>query len=302
MWFSLVVVCLSVSTSTLSVGSFHLADLTLASKPYAVPEDNANEYQKCLTKKKVFYKNNCWELLTRGPCGKGQWLVIDPDGLDDFEQPIKALCVRRRCSEGDVYWPLDGFCHQTKESADKLCPSHNTQLANDYYGEGYCKCTGTLNVPYVRIDDKLDSACYPVYTRGPCPLGFIVTETDVPGYGNCTTDVCRWRWTDQASESAVPQIPWTDGRCYEPDTSGPCANNEEFTVLRETGRPGCATRLTELNLFSSMPVRCNMDHTGECVDEVQIVNTTRAEYTAHLLASAVRHKRTKKRRTSYGVR
>ncbi|XP_050524862.1 uncharacterized protein LOC126896261 isoform X2 [Daktulosphaira vitifoliae] len=275
-----------------SVISYDLADLTLvglASNPNVVPEGYENNYEKCLAKRKVLFGNTCWDLLTKGPCHKGQWLVINPDGLDDTNQPIKAQCVRRRCSEGDVYWPLDGFCHRMNESSRQLCPNQNTRLAVDAYGEGYCRCSDNMAMRYARVDEQLNTACYPVYTQGPCRLGYVVTETQGPGFGNCTVDTCisltRWRWAPISLNSS--QAPWTNRRCYELYTNGPCPNNEQFTVLPDSRKPGYSQRQAPVNLLSSMPTRCDMDNNGESVDAVQLSNTTTADYTAQLLISAI---------------
>jgi len=115
----------------------------------------------------------------------GQWLVLDKvsDKVQLREsRPLRAKCTRRRCSESDVYWPGDGFCHD-EESArrDRLCASPDTVLATDEYGEGYCKCHDGGKVPFVQIitadeDGNQDSQpCYPVYSKGACPRNHVLT-------------------------------------------------------------------------------------------------------------------------------
>lgn len=47
------------------VFGYYLADLTLSPKP------QTDLYEKCLTLRKIVYDNQCWELLTKGPCDTG---------------------------------------------------------------------------------------------------------------------------------------------------------------------------------------------------------------------------------------
>lgn len=121
----------------------------------------------------------------------GQWLVLDKVSAKvqlRESRPLRAKCTRRRCSESDVYWPGDGFCHD-EESAlrDRLCASPDTVLTTDEYGEGYCKCHDGGKVPYVQIvsadnDDDFynqdSQPCYPVYSKGACPRNHVLTPRD----------------------------------------------------------------------------------------------------------------------------
>lgn len=111
----------------------------------------------------------------------GQWLVLDWSE-DDLQQPVKAKCSRRRCSDADVYWPGDGFCYDTEMAQrQKLCPHANTELATDVFGDGHCKCRNGDKVPFVRVvstdvgSDDLQQPCYPMYSRGPCPRDHVIT-------------------------------------------------------------------------------------------------------------------------------
>lgn len=54
--------------SLTDVFGFYLADLTLPPKSL---EETGYSYKKCLSMKKILYKNQCWDLLTRGPCDEG---------------------------------------------------------------------------------------------------------------------------------------------------------------------------------------------------------------------------------------
>lgn len=112
----------------------------------------------------------------------GQWLVLnwddEMDGRD--EQPLTGKCTRRRCSESDLYWPRDGFCYDAVSARHRrLCPSPDTELTTDEFGDGYCECRTGGSAPYVRAvtddGDENSRPCYPVYSKGPCPSGQVLT-------------------------------------------------------------------------------------------------------------------------------
>lgn len=50
------------------VFGYYIADLTLPEKTQKVSEFT---YEKCLSKRKILYEDQCWDLLTRGPCDEG---------------------------------------------------------------------------------------------------------------------------------------------------------------------------------------------------------------------------------------
>ncbi|VVC34918.1 Domain of unknown function DUF4789 [Cinara cedri] len=157
---------------------------------FALPLDQVEEiseysYEKCLLMRKIFYEGQCWELLSKGPCDKNQWLVLEWSN-DDREQqePMKARCAKRRCNESDVYWPQDGFCYNAETARHRrLCPGADTELAADEFGDGHCKCRNGDRVPYVRVapadrnyyyGDEDSKPCYPLYAKGPCPRGQVL--------------------------------------------------------------------------------------------------------------------------------
>jgi len=118
----------------------------------------------------------------------GQWLVLDKMPYEEvqLQEPrlLRAKCARRRCSESDVYWPRDGFCHDEETARrDRLCSSSDTVLATDEYGDGYCKCRDRGKVPYVQVvsaddgggGDQDSQPCYPVYSKGACPRNHVLT-------------------------------------------------------------------------------------------------------------------------------
>jgi hypothetical protein len=129
----------------------------------------------------------------------GQWLVLDKvaDEVQLQEpRPLTAKCKLRRCSESDVYWPRDGFCHDEETARrERLCASANTVLAIDEYGDGFCKCVDGGKVPYVRVvssgnDDNYSQPCYPVYSKGPCPRDHVLTP-----YGDMWVQWLLWYYS-----------------------------------------------------------------------------------------------------------
>lgn len=144
-------------------------------------------------------------------------------------------------------------------------------------------------------------------------------------YGNCTVDPCdvgrrpgqprvdrttakpllaRWRRQLQPDRQ-VTVVPWSDGRCYELGTQGPCASNEKLTVLWATVRPGCVKPAAVLDLFSSKkstpppPPPCKTDHRGECVDGVDVqMDDQSAGFEAKLRESAKKRAERDKRKNN----
>ncbi|XP_025193308.1 uncharacterized protein LOC112593186 isoform X2 [Melanaphis sacchari] len=306
-------ISLLIFVSLTDVFGYYLADLTI-SNPLEQPE---YIYKKCLSMNKVVYEDRCWDLLTKGPCDEGQWLVLDKvsDEMQLQEpRPLRAKCKKRRCSESDVYWPRDGFCHNKQMAhRDRLCASANTVLTIDEYGNGFCKCRDGDKVPYVRVfsstnDDYDSQPCYPVYSKGPCPRNHVLTPYGARmfRYGVCAEDDCaeeRRLARDSPSSSspmsrrsgAQEQRPqptyslarWTDGQCYELGTRGPCTGREQFAVLRATARPGCARLSVELTVLPETTDGCETDHWGDCVEGVEVW-TSSDELRDALLQSANR--------------
>lgn len=132
-------------------------------------------------------------------------------------------------------------------------------------------------------------------------------------YGNCTVDPCdmgrrpgpqrnaRWRRQLQPVQQ-VTVVPWSDGRCYELGTQGPCASNEKLTVMWATVRPGCVKPAAELDLFSSKkssPPPCKTDHRGDCVDGVDVqMDDQSSGFEAKLRESAKKRAERDKRKNS----
>merc|ERR1712079_943978 len=39
-------------------------------------------FQKCCGDRKLYYKGECYSPLTQGPCGEGQWLIMERGGQE----------------------------------------------------------------------------------------------------------------------------------------------------------------------------------------------------------------------------
>lgn len=61
---------LSLLVLSTDVLGYHLADLTLPSNPHNELEIT---YEKCLSMRKILYEDQCWDLLSKGPCNEGKW-------------------------------------------------------------------------------------------------------------------------------------------------------------------------------------------------------------------------------------
>ncbi|KAE9525928.1 hypothetical protein AGLY_013977, partial [Aphis glycines] len=298
---------LIIFVSSTDVFGYYLADLTIPNPR----EPSEYIYEKCLLMNKIVYEDRCWDLLTRGPCDEGQWLVLEKvSGEVQLQEPrpLRVKCKRRRCSESDVYWPRDGFCHdQETARRNRLCADANTVLAIDEYGDGFCKCYDGGKVPYVRVissgnDDynsQQSQPCYPVYSKGPCPIDHVLTP-----HGICTVDDCaeERRLTDSLSlmsqQSGLQQqrwqptslARWIDGQCYELGTRGPCTGHEQFAMSRATMQPDCVRLSVVLTVLPKTTDRpgCQTDHWGNCEEGIE-VSTTPNELKDALLMNAKRY-------------
>lgn len=277
-----------------NVFGYYLSDLTLPKESHG---ESKSDHEECLASRRYFYGNQCWDLLTRGPCDEGQWLVRSDRGGGGSGQ--QAKCETRKCDDSDFYWPSDGFCYSA-ETARRvaLCPQPHTELVVDEYGNGRCGCRRDDQVTYVRVlagdedgDDEDSLPCHPLYTRAVCPEGQVVAPVE-RGYGHCAEDTCapkrdqdelnllRMRSTstrlrqqsykhpqehhrDQQKLTII--VPWIDGKCYELGTQGPCAEKEQLAVLRDLILPVCIQSAVGLSIVE--PNCYYRNHTGHCQNE-----------------------------------
>ena len=228
---------------------------------------------ECLETGRILYEpdGKCYTLLQSGPCGEGQWLVLDEDEVVSGEGALSAVCQRCPCCDElfrAVYWPADGQCYKLFHDSKRLCPSPGTVLKVDPFGEGECACeTEPLHERWDEKNvDSDDSPCYPLYQRGPCDNGYIFVPHD--NSTRCEKDPCSQQ---NKENSAVRFVAWKYGnnRCYKLGSRGPCHSDgtATFNIHPVTRRPACINRA---NQIVDLPPICDMDPFGVCREEFKL--------------------------------
>jgi len=214
-------------------------------------EDNELD---CLSKGQVFWPEDqqCYDLLSAGPCGSEQWLVLekDPEDSSDDDQHVqhRVVCKQRAC-------PCDAarpeFCEvEMREGSckcrvalaaaqDGVCDA-GEQLLLDPYGFGVCGCI--VSPPHSTW--PADGKCYPLYTQGPCAKGYQLSKSPSTLEPSCRPAIC-------GNERSVL---WEDGECYPLGEQGPCENVEVLTIDEETLEPKCHLLQSKVKrLFDAIP-------------------------------------------------
>jgi len=227
----------------------------------------------CFETGRILYETDgkCYTLLQSGPCGKGQWLVLDKDEVVNGKGALSAVCRRCTCCDKvfrAVYWPADRQCYRLFRDSNRLCPSTGTVLQVDPFGEGECACeTEPLHERWDEENaDSDDSPCYPLYHRGPCDNGYIFVPHD--NSTHCEKDPCSQQ---NKENSAVRFVAWKYGnnRCYKLGSRGPCHSDgtATFNIHPVTRRPACINRA---NQIVDLPPLCDTDHFGDCRKEFEL--------------------------------
>ncbi|XP_014612082.1 PREDICTED: uncharacterized protein LOC106791159 [Polistes canadensis] len=186
--------------------------------------------------------NKCYSKLTKGPCPRGELLILGEDGL--------AKCSCSMTGElGRYYWLGSvGGCHEhyTKGPCTEpgelflpggVCGCH-PKLPHYHESTGMCYQLGSIgpcpkghqfvvdatdtnhqeeNVIRAKCKCKInhvlyqDGLCYRLYTKGPCENGYMITNTS-----NCVEIPCRRRRLYFPEENT----------CYKIGTKGPCPNGQ----------------------------------------------------------------------------
>ena len=126
------------------------------------------------------------------------------------------------------------------------CYISGEQLLVSPSGYGVCGC---IQNP-VHVTSALDDQCYPLYHRGPCQPGFIITWSPMSGEATCSPALCGegsilWEvGTHRVKEVHIKLqnhliIICQDGECYELDDQGPCQAGQYLTVSSDTMEPIC---------------------------------------------------------------
>ncbi|XP_043267613.1 multiple epidermal growth factor-like domains protein 10 isoform X2 [Venturia canescens] len=160
--------------------------------------------EECAAKGDVYWPRDgkCYAKLTRGPCVRGELLILGDDGL--------ATCS---CSvEGELgryHWPgVGGGCHEHYTRGP--C----TEPGELFLPGGYCGCNS--NLPHYHEETKM---CYPLGGIGPCLPGhnFVVTTMENPS----SEEIVRAKCTCKPGH-----VLYKNGICYRVHTRGPCDYGE----------------------------------------------------------------------------
>lgn len=244
--------------------------------------------KECFKKGKVLFNDLCEDLLKKGTCPDGQWLILDYESAKLPQPQIRPKCARKLCPTNLFYWPNDGKCY-TKPNVSSLCPGGN-MLVNDVFGDGMCQCIN--DPPYGAIDN---GTCYRLYARGPCMNQSIFVEKE-NGTTDCIPDKCYIENQRLPGNKTMVYME-TEKRCYQLDERGPCPDGKSVRIDRDTKKPACAlpTPVAILNLVSP-PSTCGTDHRGQCATEIKLPRTDE-HFVASLLAQADRKRNKRKLNT-----
>lgn len=104
----------------------------------------SSQEKTCLDEERVLYDSDrqCYLLWRKGPCERGDWLVIDKNEANRGEGHFRAVCApMRRCPDRQVLMAFDQKCHSLNQIIREICPKHEgLQLSYNVFGEGECKC------------------------------------------------------------------------------------------------------------------------------------------------------------------
>jgi hypothetical protein len=265
------------------------------SKPSATFTMFSEPELQCFQTGSMFYQpeGKCYKLLQSGPCRRGQWLVLDKEGVVIGSGRLRPVCQPCPCCDKNfraVYWPADGQCHRLLRESKQLCPSPGTVLQVDPFGEGECACE--KEPPHARWDVKIrdseNAPCYPLYQRGPCDNGYIFVPHE--NSTSCEKDPCSQQ---NNKNSTTRFVMWKDGnkRCYMLGSKGPCHpdSGTTFNIHPVTQRPACINRA---NQIVDLPATCDIDQNGDCRKEVILPSQT--QYLNDLILSAKRRREKRK--------
>jgi len=197
-----------------------------------LPEDTTSNLSdaelSCLSKEQVYWPGDgrCYPLLSQGPCNATSWLV-----LSRSSEGIGVVCRHRPCPCDPAATELceveleEGPCQCKVAMAaaqDGLCDVGEQLLVNPF-GFGECGCI--TNPPHTSWPG--DGRCYPVYSQGPCEVGFILTISASSLEPSCQPGLCP--------EGKVEY----GGECHHLGYQGPCQELEILTLDSDTLEPRC---------------------------------------------------------------
>ena len=255
--------------------------------------------EACLEARKVYWPadQTCHDLLSQGPCERGQWLVLESrTGEDD-----RVVCRHRLCpcdparpdlcevevaiAGGDEEGGDEGVgcrCRVAQAAAqDGLCQP-GEQLFLSPYGLGVCGCIAAP--PHVIWPG--DGRCYPLHVRGPCQPGYqLAVASSAAADAKRPLDLlpavtasCQPALCEDGS------VLWPeDGACYPlGQPAGPCPDLHILTLDAGSLRPACRLNKSKVRrvydvipggFINDAPIapelrlsaNCRLDARGRCV-------------------------------------
>jgi len=225
----------------------------------------------CLGREQVFWPGDgqCYSLLSQGPCGDQEWLVVARSG-----DSVGVVCRNRPCPCDPAAPDLceveveEGGCEcrvALAAAQDGLCEVGEQLLVNPM-GLGECGCI--TSPPHTTWPG--DGRCYPVHSQGPCEPGFTLTISDSSLEPSCQPALCQ--------EGRVEY----DGECHYLGSQGPCQELEILTLDSDTLEPSCVLNTSQVKrvydiipsnkgvikngpLLNTFKVRdCKRDSNGKC--------------------------------------
>jgi len=230
------------------------------------------EEENCLSRDQIWWPvdRQCYSLLSQGPCGSMEWLVLVRSGGRD-----QVVCQHRKCPCDPA---MPEFCEVEVEDSlcqcrvalaaaqDGLCDA-GEQLLVTPYGVGVCGCI--VDPPHTPWPQ--DGRCYPVHSRGPCSKGFVLKLSHSSQEPACQPALC-----------GEGQVLHEDGLCHQLGSQGPCESFHILSLSPDSLEPECILNTSKVKrvydiipnnrglildgpLARSMKVgNCKMDSRGKC--------------------------------------
>ncbi|XP_050717649.1 uncharacterized protein LOC126999284 isoform X2 [Eriocheir sinensis] len=177
----------------------------------------------------VLVDDECYQVLTQGPCDDEEVVLIDPDTRRGF-------CGPRLCPLDKVFLFSDQMCHDPLEYG--LCPP-GRQLFSNSFGTPVCGCPdGT----YEEEDDLDEDVCEPVLGHNDCPPGQVFWFSDFKRPVGCRPDPCKGL-NLKRTRTDLPYVPAVyDGKCYQIGKRPFfCKSDELYSISFEQLKGVCTT-------------------------------------------------------------
>ncbi|XP_068245587.1 uncharacterized protein [Palaemon carinicauda] len=214
-------------------------------------------YEDGCPRDEVSYNGTCHKLLTRGPCGEYEFIIVD-------RSTNEPTCRERLCAPDRIFVPNSyGNCDTTSgtstysygtstaRNVDKckqchdpkdpyICPC-GRQLFMNMYGEPICQCPrGTYEGGLEPTD-----VCEPLLGETPsCPEGYVFGLESLSKHPVCLPDPCGGENLDKGIYE-FPYAPVNYDKCFQIGTgngaNGVCQADSYITLALDTFRGSCST-------------------------------------------------------------